>query len=202
MAKKNYVDNEKFHKELVEYLRIRKERESKGEEAPVMPDYIGVCIQDIATRLSRSGNFINYPFREDMIMDGIETCIKYIHNFDPERKNPFAYFTTIIYYAFLTRIKKEKKELYVKQKVLQNTYFEGLLADQEIDDLDYNINVDLDNPYMNELMETIDKKREDNAEKRRNQRPIKNRKHKTKEEPVDENSNTISDYYSTGDDLE
>jgi hypothetical protein len=56
-----------------------------------------------------------------MISDGIENCLLYIDNFDPEKySNPFAYFTQIIYYAFLRRIQKEKKHMYIRYKSMQN----------------------------------------------------------------------------------
>ena len=89
----------------------------------------------IAVHLSYKSNFINYGFREDMISDGIENCIQYIHNFDPDKsKNPFAYFTQIIYYAFLRRIQKEKKSLYVKYKSLENSQImDDLIVNQSTD---------------------------------------------------------------------
>ena len=85
-------------------------------------EYLGSCFSKIATHLSYKPNFVNYMFREDMICDGVENCIQYILNFDPEKsKNPFAYFTQIIYYAFLRRIQKEKKQLEIKQKFLEKS---------------------------------------------------------------------------------
>ena len=84
--------------------------------------YVGDCFLKIATHLSYKPNFVNYPFREDMICDGIENCLQYIDNFDPEKSsNPFAYFTQIIYYAFLRRIQKEKKQLEIKQKIIDHS---------------------------------------------------------------------------------
>ena len=85
-------------------------------------EYLGSCFDKIATHLSYKPNFVNYMFREDMIHDGVENCIQYILNFDPEKsKNPFAYFTQIIYYAFLRRIQKEKKQLEIKGKILERS---------------------------------------------------------------------------------
>jgi DNA-directed RNA polymerase specialized sigma24 family protein len=67
-------------------------------------------------------------FREDMISDGIENCVQYIHNFNPERsQNPFAYFTQIIHYAFLRRIQKEKKQLEIKNKIIERTGFDEVM---------------------------------------------------------------------------
>ena len=106
--KHNYVDNKKFLVEMVEYRTSV--IQSNTEERPRVPFYIGDCIMKIATHLSYKPNFINYTFREEMISDGVENCLQYIDNFDPEKsKNPFAYFTQIIYFAFLRRIQKEKK---------------------------------------------------------------------------------------------
>ncbi len=69
-----------------------------------------------------------------MICDGIENCVQYIHNFDPEKsKNPFAYFTQIIQYAFLRRIQKEKKQLEIKTKIIERTgYDEVMMVDDSL----------------------------------------------------------------------
>ena len=92
-----------------------------GSPPPQISEYLGECFMKIAQRLSYRPNFINYAFRDDMISDGIENCVQYIKNFDPEKSNnPFAYFTQIIYYAFIRRIQKEKKQLYVKYKTMDS----------------------------------------------------------------------------------
>ena len=124
----HYVDNQRFLLEITEYQNERKEAKENGIESPPCPDYIGECFLKIAQRLSFRPNFINYAFREDMISDGIENCVQYIHNFDPERsKNPFAYFTQIIHYAFLRRIQKEKKQLEIKTKIIEKTGFDEVM---------------------------------------------------------------------------
>ena len=117
-----YVNN----KELLEAMTSYRERVIYAKEhdkpKPRVSNYVGDCFLKIATHLSYKPNFVNYPFREDMICDGIENCLQYIDNFDPEKsKNPFAYFTQIIYYAFLRRIQKEKKQLEIKQKILDHS---------------------------------------------------------------------------------
>ena len=95
---------------------------------PQITNYLGDCFLKIATHLSYTPNFVNYMFREDMISDGIENCVQYIHNFDPEKsKNPFAYFTQIIHYAFLRRIQKEKKQLDIKTKIIERTGFDEVM---------------------------------------------------------------------------
>lgn len=129
MAKKkrqNYVDNKLFLAAMIQFrdgvLEWKKSTNSEDKETrPRVPHYVGECIMKIATHLSHKPNFINYTFREDMICDGIENCLQYIDNFDPAKSsNPFAYFTQIIYYAFLRRIQKEKKLLYIKYKMTEN----------------------------------------------------------------------------------
>lgn len=117
-----YVNNKEFLAQMIEYKQKIKEADECGEEHPRINNYIGKCIYDIANNLSHKPNFINYPFREEMIGDGIENAIKCLANFDPEKSNnPFAYFTQVIYFAFIRRIQKEKKNLYVKHKLLENT---------------------------------------------------------------------------------
>ena len=117
---KDYVDNLKFFQSMVEWKKQIEEAESCGEKAPPVSEYIAKCFIGIAEHLSYRPNFMNYPFREDMVGDGIENCILYAHNFDPSKsKNPFSYFTQIIYYAFLRRIEKEEKQVFIKYKMMK-----------------------------------------------------------------------------------
>ena len=107
-------------------LPIAKE---KDLPKPRITNYLGSCFLKIATHLSYKPNFVNYMFRDDMISDGIENCVQYIHNFDPAKsKNPFAYFTQIIHYAFLRRIQKEKKQLDIKNKIIEKTGFDEVMT--------------------------------------------------------------------------
>ena len=100
------------------------------EGKPPIPNYLGSCFLKIATHLSYKPNFVNYMFREDMISDGIENCVQYIHNFDPEKsRNPFAYFTQIIHYAFLRRIQREKRQLEIKNKILEKSGYSEVFDD-------------------------------------------------------------------------
>jgi len=123
----HYVDNKQFLAAMIDYKAICKEYEERGEEFPPLPDYIGECFMKIAERLSFRPNFVNYAFREEMIADGIENCVQYAYNFNTEKSNnPFSYFTQIIYYAFVRRIQKEKKQLYIKYKTIQD---QALLSD-------------------------------------------------------------------------
>ena len=138
MAKtKHYVNNADFLEALINYRTEIELAEKNGEAKPPLPDYIGECFLLIAQRLSYRPNFINYVFKDDMISDGIENCLQYLDNFNPEKsKNPFAYFTQIIYYAFIRRIQKEKKQVIIKQKLLRDSNFDDL-ALQPGDDSDY-----------------------------------------------------------------
>jgi len=122
----HYVNNADFLAAISEYKRKVKEAQEQGLDKPIVSNYIGQCILKIANHLSYKPNFINYSYRDDMILDGIENCIQYIDNFDPSKSsNPFAYFTQIIYYAFLRRIAKEKKQAYIKGKLIQDMPFEA-----------------------------------------------------------------------------
>ena len=119
-AKQNehYVNNKEFTAAVAEFNEKCKLAESKGKTPPQMSNYIGECIYEIATRLSTRPNFINYTYRDEMICDAIENCIQYIGNFNVEKSNnAFAYITQICYYAFLRRIQKEKKQVFIKQQM-------------------------------------------------------------------------------------
>ena len=114
-SKKHYVKNADLYAAMVEYRKTVVEAKTLEKEKPRVPIYIGECIMKIATHLAYKPNFSNYTFRDEMISDGIENCLQYIDNFDPGKsQNPFAYFTQIIYFAFIRRIQKEKKYLYTK----------------------------------------------------------------------------------------
>jgi hypothetical protein len=118
--KQHYVDNEKFLVVMGDYREKYLQAKDNDTELPIIPDYAGECFLKIAERLSHRPNFINYAFREEMVSDGIENCVMYASNFNPEKStNPFAYFTQIIYFAFLRRIEKEKKQLYIKYKTME-----------------------------------------------------------------------------------
>lgn len=117
----HYVNNADLLAAIKEYKQKVLEAEECGSPKPQVSNYIGECILKIATHLSYKPNFINYTYKDDMILDGIENCIQYIDNFDPNKSsNPFAYFTQIIYYAFLRRISKEKKQSYIKNRLIKD----------------------------------------------------------------------------------
>jgi hypothetical protein len=128
MAKKvsvHYVDNKKFLQAMKDWKEQCKDAEEAGDENPRITNYIGECFLKIATHLSYRPNFINYSYRDEMISDGIQNCLQYAHNFSPDKsKNPFAYFTQIIYYAFLRRIQAEKKQVHIKNMSIQKQHYE------------------------------------------------------------------------------
>jgi hypothetical protein len=124
----HYIDNKEFLAKISDYRNIRIEAEESGDDRPQVPNYIGECFVKIANHLAYKSNFVNYTFRDEMILDGIENCLTYMDNFDPAKsKNPFAYFTQIIHYAFLRRIQKEKKQLDIKNKIIEKTGFEEVM---------------------------------------------------------------------------
>jgi hypothetical protein len=132
--KKAYVNNADFLKALVDYKQKCKENRDAGKEDPPIPNYIGECFMKIAEGFSHKPNYINYTYRDEMVSDAIENCLMYFENFDPEKSsNPFAYFTQIVYFAFLRRIAKEKKQLYIKYKSTENF---GIFEDYDIMDQD------------------------------------------------------------------
>lgn len=125
---KHYIDNKQFLAALIEFKKEVNEAKNNEEQRPQVPDYIGDCFIKIANHLAYKSNFINYSFREDMILDAIENCLIYMDNFDPKKSsNPFAYFTQITYYAFLRRIQKEKKHLQTKYRYIESLDIEGII---------------------------------------------------------------------------
>ena len=128
MSENHYVDNKEFLKAMSAWLLLVKEAQEMDEGRPPLTDYIATCFLKIAENLSRKANFIKYPYRDDMIGDAIENCILYAHNFNPEKSsNPFSYFTQIIYFAFLRRIEKERKQLFIKYKLAEEMDVDGTL---------------------------------------------------------------------------
>lgn len=167
MAKRktrNYVNNKDLLEALIEYQKKCREAEDAGEGRPRVPDYIGTCIFQIATRLATKPNFSGYSYKEDMVSDGIENCLQYINNFNPEKsQNPFAYFTQIIWYAFLRRIAKEKKQMYIRFKSSQEMLASGETYSGE--DLQLQLNTSAD--YMNDFVKEFEDKLERDKEKKK-----------------------------------
>jgi hypothetical protein len=143
----HYVNNKEFYDALVQYKKSCKVAETNHKPKPKVSKYLGECFLKIATHLSYRPNFCNYPFTDDMISDAIENQLTYIHNFNPDyinpktgrKMNPFAYFTQICYYAFLRRIGKEKRQLEIKEKILDRSCFDEVFTpDEHYSSSDYN----------------------------------------------------------------
>ena len=123
----HYVNNKEFLAAMVEYRKSVNRAKRKKQAKPPVTDYIGSCFLKIANHLSYRPNFINYTYRDDMISDGIENCLQYLDNFNPDKSNnPFAYFTQIIYYAFVRLIQKEKKQTIIKQKMIADSNYDDM----------------------------------------------------------------------------
>jgi len=158
MSDNHYVNNKHLYEAIVEYKQLCIKAKKQKKPKPPIPEYVGKCILLIAQRLSMKPNFANYSFVDDMISDGVENCISYFDNFDPSKyTNPFAYFTQIIYYAFLRRILKEKKQQYIKHKALENSMiFDELVQQGEGDDGFTTINVDIDNQHVVDFIKAFE----------------------------------------------
>jgi len=133
----HYVNNKEFLEAMKIYKREANKAKKEKKPKPPTTDYIGTCFLKIANHLSYRPNFINYTFRDDMIADGIENCLQYLDNFNPAKsKNPFAYFTQIIYFAFVRRIQKEKKQVIIKQKLIMDNNYDDFTL-QPGDDFEF-----------------------------------------------------------------
>lgn len=157
--KVHYINNVRFLEELIAHRKRLKEARDAGKTEPILPDYIGKCFLQIAEKYSRKPQFAMYPYREEMVYDALENCILYWESFDPEKgKNPFAYFTQVTHYAFLRRIEKEKYQLYVKFKSLENFMVENVnsvdVNDGTLNEVAFNINTD----YMNDFVRDFEAK--------------------------------------------
>ena len=135
--KEHYVNNKEFLEAMKAYRKSVNKAKREKKEKPPVTNYIGSCFLKIANHLSYRPNFINYTFRDDMISDGIENCLQYLDNFNPAKSsNPFAYFTQIIYYAFIRRIQKEKKQTTIKHKLIMDSNYDDV-ALQPGDDAEF-----------------------------------------------------------------
>lgn len=171
--KVHYVDNQRFYNEIIEYRKKLQKAREDGVEEPRIPNYIGECIWKIAEKLSTKPCFINYSYRDEMVSDGIENCILYFKDYNPEiGQNPFAYFTQVIYYAFLRRISKEEKNRYVIYKNFQyNIIYGGAQGEHDsfvlFDDNDKNLLPMSMYDNINDFMDRFEKKEEAKKTKRK-----------------------------------
>ena len=146
----HYVDNAKFLQAMIEYKDKCNKAQKRGRKTPPVTNYLGECFLKIANHLSYRPNFINYTFKDDMISDGIENCLQYLKNFDPKKSNnPFAYFTQIIYYAFIRRIQKEKKQTNIKYKLIEDANLDDMVLGPD----------NVEGEYKNQFIEFLRKNR-------------------------------------------
>ena len=167
----HYVDNKVFLQAMIEYKDKCEKAEKRKRKKPPVTNYIGECFLKIANHLSYRPNFINYTFRDDMISDGIENCLQYLDNFNPAKSNnPFAYFTQIIYYAFLRRIQKEKKQSNIKYRMIEQANIDEFAV----------LPGDTNNDYKNQFLEFLRKNKPSTEEQpRANEIKVKKRKKRT-----------------------
>ena len=163
MAKRqnaHYVNNADFSLAVVEYVKKAGDAKSKKEEVPKVTDYIATCFLKIAEGLSHKANFIRYTYREEMVMDAVENCLKAISNYNLEaatrtgKPNAFAYFTQITWFAFLRRIAKEKKQQEIKLKYLTQSGIENFISENENADVTAS---QVTNSFVDVLKNRIDK---------------------------------------------
>jgi len=166
----HYVDNKVFLQAMIEYKDRCEKAEKRKRKKPPVTNYIGECFLKIANHLSYRPNFINYTFRDDMISDGIENCLQYLDNFNPKKSNnPFAYFTQIIYYAFIRRIQKEKKQTNIKYRMIE----QGNIDEFSV------LPGDKDNDYKNQFLEFLRKNKPSDETPNKKEKKKKKRKRRT-----------------------
>jgi len=177
----HYVDNKKFLAALIDYKTSIDAAKEKNEQIPQVPRYIGECFIKIATHLSYKSNFINYTFKDDMVSDGIENCLTAATKFDPAKSsNPFAYYTQIIYFAFIRRIQKEKKHQATKYKIIENLDLDSIIQNSD------------DSEISRQLVDYL-KKQLDNIDPERRETPSETKSRKKK---LIEKDNSFIDFMS------
>jgi len=176
MSTNHYVDNKQLYEAIVVYKQDCITAKKQKKPKPPIPEYVGTCILLIAQRLATKPNFVNYSFIDDMISDGVENCISYFDNFDPSKyTNPFAYFTQIIWYAFIRRIIKEQKQQYIKHKALENSMiFDELVQQGEGDDGFTTINIDIDNQHVVDFIKTFEDSIKAKKDKKKKKKGLEN----------------------------
>jgi len=177
----HYVNNKEFSQAVVDYCTILKEAKTNEQTLPIVPDYIASCFLKISEGLSHKSNFIRYTYREEMVMDAVENCLKAIENYDiaaatrTGNPNAFAYFTQISWYAFLRRIAKEKKQQDVKLKYLSQSGLEEYIATDQSD----HQSVQVVQAFVDQLKDRIDKVKEKDTEFKEYVKEDKKRKKRT-----------------------
>tara|TARA_Y100001937_G_C7129894_1_gene336778 strand:+ start:708 stop:1301 length:594 start_codon:yes stop_codon:yes gene_type:complete len=162
----HYVNNAEFSQAVVDYVTVLQEAKKEEQQLPVVPDYIATCFLRIAEGLSHKSNFIRYTYREEMVMDAVENCLKAIENYDISaatrtgKPNAFAYFTQITWYAFLRRIAKEKKQQDIKLKYLTKSGIENFIDNELGDEMSQQVV----GAFVDTLRDRIEKVRHADAE--------------------------------------
>jgi hypothetical protein len=180
----HYVNNADFSQAVVDYVTIVNECRDNNNQIPKVPNYIAQCFLRIAEGLSHKSNFIRYTYREEMVMDAVENCLKAIHNYNLEaatrtgKPNAFAYFTQITWYAFLRRIAKEKKQQDIKMKYLTKSGIENFVENEHGDAMTNQVV----GAFVDNLRDRIDKVRQQDFEVKEY---VKSEKKKRKTQPAD-----------------
>lgn len=179
--KPHYVNNRQFSEAVVEYCEKVEACKEKGDPKPVVPNYVAECFLKIAEGLSHKANFVRYTYREEMVMDAVENCLKAIENYDIKTAtrtgtpNAFAYFTQISWYAFLRRIQKEKKQQDIKLKYIAEAGVEAFLDGHPDDERDFSNVV----PFVDVLRQRIDAVKDQDADFKEYVNEQKKRKRRT-----------------------
>jgi len=185
--KLHYVNNPEFLKEMKLHIAAVKKAKKDKKPAPQISNYIGECIVSIANKLANKPNFVNYPFREEMISDGIENSLQYLNNFNPKKSsNPFAYFTQIIYFAFVRRIQKEKKHLATKYRIIEES-LSDLSGDSDGINSNQKYGSDYADANMHEFLQNFERTQEEKKRK------IKSKKKPTKKVGFEKIIDTIDE---------
>jgi len=170
-ATAHYIDNKKFFQAMKDWKDEINAAEEAGNPKPQCTNYLGECFVKISNHLAYKSNFVNYTFRDEMILDGIENCLRYADRFNPEKSNnPFAYFTQITYYSFVRRIKKEAKQSETKLRYLQSIDLQQLLDEIEGDSGNYE--------YLNWVQEQLDQNARDREELKKSNTNVPKRRPK------------------------
>lgn len=166
----HYINNDKMLEQIAPYRKAYVQAVKNDSEKPRIPEYIGECILQIATRLAQKPQFRSYSFVDEMIDDGIENCIQYAHNFDPAKSSyVFTYFTKMVFYAFVRRIQKEKKHSYIKHKVFEKYYMYDEFVQQSDNDrrsVENKSQLDYYNEHRAGFIEEYEGKQEDKKTKK------------------------------------
>ena len=164
--KPHYVNNAQFSQAVVDYCTESQQAKKIGSSTPIVPDYIAQCFLKICEGLSHKANFVRYTYREEMVMDAVENCLKAIENYNIEaatrtgKPNAFAYFTQISWFAFLRRIEKEKKQQEIKTKYMGQMGIDVLLDNELADDQSMHVA----QAYVDSLRMRIDEVKSKDAE--------------------------------------